>query len=129
MNWKTFKEKVFRGFKKDIAHPFGEKLPVFPVHAPEEDSKMGEKKPAVKFTKYRQMARRPAEGKTWNPIKKYPVNHPCYCGSALKAKKCCLPYLNDVCSEQFAKEMKLNWRKILSGQMTLPRAPRNRNFQ
>lgn len=34
---------------------------------------------------------RPMEGTTWNPMLKYPRNSVCYCGSKIKAKKCCLP--------------------------------------
>lgn len=33
---------------------------------------------------------KPLPGNDWNPFAKYPRNEPCYCGSKIKAKKCCL---------------------------------------
>ena len=29
----------------------------------------------------------------WNPLKRFPRNSPCFCGSDKKAKKCCMPNL------------------------------------
>jgi uncharacterized protein YchJ len=33
----------------------------------------------------------PKPGFVYNPLLKYPRNSPCYCGSHVKAKICCLP--------------------------------------
>lgn len=63
-------------------------------------------------------------GKTWNPVRKYPRNHGCFCGSGVKAKKCCLPHLALVVSEKFASHIKENWSDILTGHMTLPKSPK-----
>jgi hypothetical protein len=30
-------------------------------------------------------------GFAWNPLRKWPANAPCFCGTTTKAKKCCLP--------------------------------------
>jgi hypothetical protein len=34
-----------------------------------------------------------SKGHSWNPLRKYPRNELCFCGSGLKSKKCCLPGL------------------------------------
>lgn len=34
---------------------------------------------------------KPMPGNEWNPLIKYPRNSVCYCGSKIKAKKCCIP--------------------------------------
>ena len=31
----------------------------------------------------------PTKGNAWNPLREYPRNMPCFCGSGIKAKKCC----------------------------------------
>lgn len=33
-------------------------------------------------------------GNSWNPLKKFPRNAPCFCGSEKKFKKCCEPKTN-----------------------------------
>jgi hypothetical protein len=63
------------------------------------------------------------KGHVWNPMRKYPRNKGCFCGSGAKAKKCCLPDIRAACSEKFADYIDSNWEKLLSGQMTLPRSP------
>lgn len=59
-------------------------------------------------------------GKMWNPMRKFPANKPCFCGSEVKAKFCCKPHLNKIVSQDFSYYIKENWEKLLSGEMTLP---------
>ncbi len=40
--------------------------------------------------KHRQMGYVPKDGMAHNPLKGYPRNYPCVCGSEKKFKKCCM---------------------------------------
>lgn len=44
------------------------------------------------------------KGRCWNPLRNYPRNRVCYCGSKKKFKKCCLPKLEWTVPEKKAKE-------------------------
>lgn len=79
----------------------------------------------VKSEKFRQTFSRPYPGTTWNPLKKYPVNARCWCGSLTKAKKCCQPYVKAVVSEETADNILSNWKQILAGEVTLPKSPKS----
>jgi hypothetical protein len=63
-------------------------------------------------------------GKIWNPLRRYPKNQNCFCGSLLKAKKCCLPHLTEAVSKEFAAEITKDWDKILKRELTFPQAPK-----
>lgn len=55
----------------------------------------------------------PAEGRAWNPLRDYPRNLPCFCGSKKKFKKCCLAKMGDtVKAEDAAKLKKFLGRKV-----------------
>lgn len=41
-------------------------------------------------------------GYEWNPLKKYPRNTPCYCGSKIKFKHC---HLNEIQSQVIAGDV------------------------
>ena len=45
----------------------------------------------------------PNKGTVWNPLRNYPRNMACFCGSAKKAKACCLPKLSPTIAESRAK--------------------------
>lgn len=49
------------------------------------------------------------DGKRWNPLRSYPPNEPCFCGSDKKSKKCCLPKVPLTCDEKDYE----NLRKII----------------
>jgi hypothetical protein len=51
-------------------------------------------------------AYRPHEGNVWNPLLGYPRNDECFCRSGKKAKKCCLPNVHEVVTEQQALDIK-----------------------
>ncbi len=77
-----------------------------------------------KTTKFRARHFALPDGAAWNPLRGYPVNKPCYCGSQTKAKKCCLPYLSQCISVPLANEIKKNWKGLLAGTYKLPPAPK-----
>jgi hypothetical protein len=64
----------------------------------------------------------PKPGGAWNPLRQYPRNQPCFCGSLVKAKKCCLPYLAQAVSREVHDYVKNNWYLILDGRLKLPKA-------
>lgn len=50
----------------------------------------------------------PKPGHAWNPLKQYPRNEKCFCGSSEKAKKCCLPFIAATCTiEEFENHSKI----------------------
>ncbi len=108
------KEKLLRGFTKSSDTPidFTAKKFKFPLQRRDE--------------KYRQMALMPKDGIVWNPVRAYPVNKGCFCASGVKAKKCCMPFLQPTVSKEFAAHIKQNWADLLTGRFTLPRAPGNK---
>jgi hypothetical protein len=50
-----------------------------------------------------------------NPLTRYPRNYKCFCGKDEKAKFCCLPTLNPVCSpkEAFANRYAVKWAELM----------------
>ena len=58
---------------------------------------------------------KPDAGNAWNPLKGYPRNNPCFCGSTIKAKHCCLPRVLEYCGAKVAKELRAVWPDILAG--------------
>jgi hypothetical protein len=61
----------------------------------------------------------PAQGYEWNPLLAFPRNNKCFCGSKIKAKKCCLPKLPRAIGKEHAKAILMNWFDIESGKMTV----------
>lgn len=59
----------------------------------------------------------------WNPLKSFPRNLNCFCGSKSKAKHCCLPFQPAVLETDMATLVRLNWDKIVNGEEILPPAP------
>ena len=45
-------------------------------------------------------------GYAWNPLKKFPRNVKCFCGSGKKFKNCCLSKLRDIVDTKTAREIK-----------------------
>jgi hypothetical protein len=41
-------------------------------------------------------------GNIWNPLRTYPRNNPCFCGSGQKSKRCCLPKVIPYTSQKHA---------------------------
>lgn len=62
------------------------------------------------------------KGYGWNPLRGFPRNAPCWCGSKSKAKKCCLPFIKDALDDGSVLYLKQNWEKIVSGELNLPKA-------
>lgn len=58
---------------------------------------------------------KPDAGNAWNPLKGFPRNNPCFCGSEIKAKHCCLPKTLEYCSAKTAGELRRVWPDIISG--------------
>lgn len=58
------------------------------------------------------MSYRPNPGYAWNPATKYPPNKPCFCGSLIKAKKCCLPGIPKIIPEGQVLEVKAFIAKV-----------------
>lgn len=54
-------------------------------------------------------------GFSWNPIRDFPRNHKCFCGSGKKFKKCHLDKCSPVIETSKVKELKDAMRKILLG--------------
>lgn len=79
-----------------------------------------------KPNKFKERWFKPINGKVWNPVRDYPVNKLCFCGSLVKAKRCCLPFLARTVSEGFARDMTEKWDEIIAGKYVLPKAPRNK---
>jgi len=50
----------------------------------------------------------------WNPLKKYPRNAPCFCGSGKKFKVCHYGKIKDVVSGEDAKQIEADMKLILA---------------
>jgi hypothetical protein len=60
----------------------------------------------------------------WNPLTGYPRNKGCFCGSGVKAKKCCLPYINRACAAIRSRHPQRYLAEAHDRpRVTLPRAP------
>ena len=57
-------------------------------------------------------------GFVWNPLRKFPPNLPCFCGSQVKAKNCCLDKLARAVPKKTAAVTQMNWVRILKGEVT-----------
>ncbi len=62
---------------------------------------------------------KPNPGNTWNPLERFPRNNPCFCGSKLKAKKCCLNKIQAWCTAEEARKIEMKWEEILSGEFKI----------
>jgi hypothetical protein len=60
---------------------------------------------------------RPDRGNAWNPLKRYPRNAACFCGSGEKHKKCCGPMVIEYCSAKKAAELERIWPDIIAGRI------------
>ncbi len=60
---------------------------------------------------------KPAEGMTHNPLRKFPRNHTCFCGSGKKFKHCCIKtcprYVPKDLAEQIKERMKVEVKTAL----------------
>lgn len=56
-------------------------------------------------------------GYVWNPLKRFPRNHPCVCGSDRKFKSCCEPNLRPAMREAYAKEIIRYWNALVKGEV------------
>lgn len=72
--------------------------------------------------KERKMVRCPNKGYAWNPLRQFPPNAKCWCGSLKKSKKCCATYLSDCLLEESAEFIKKNWDEIVNHKVILPKA-------
>src|SRR5579859_3237184 len=54
------------------------------------DEQENYQKAQAKLNERAKMAFKLLPGHAWNPMRKFPRNNPCPCGSGLKFKKCCL---------------------------------------
>jgi hypothetical protein len=60
-------------------------------------------------------------GRVWNPLRGFPANCPCTCGSKIKFKKCCKEILAETVSKGTAEFVKSNWEKLTQGLLVLPK--------
>lgn len=60
---------------------------------------------------------RPDVGNAWNPLKGYPRNAACFCGSGDKHKKCCAPMVQEYCTAKKAAELNRIWPDIIAGKI------------
>lgn len=58
------------------------------------------------------------EGYVWNPIRDYPRNKPCWCGSTRRAKACCLPNAATACTEEEAVRFRAFVDAVKTGKIT-----------
>lgn len=58
-------------------------------------------------------------GFAWNPLKQWPRNLTCFCGSKKKFKKCCMPRIRDLVTEKEAEELKILMHDFLEKQKEL----------
>lgn len=121
MKFKAMKEKFLKNFKADLELNAPAKPLDLTLFGFAEKVKLKEK---MKGTKFRQMCAMPVRERTWNPVRKFPRNFGCFCGSGEKAKKCCLPHIAPTVSKKFAGYVNENWEHLLDGKLHLPRAPK-----
>lgn len=53
-----------------------------------------------------------------NPLRKFPRNLPCGCGSGVKFKKCCYPNVALLVPEKLAQMVIAQWENLLTGAST-----------
>lgn len=61
----------------------------------------------------------PPPGYAWNPLKQYPRNANCFCGSGRKFKTCCVNLVLDCCLIEEAQKVRIDWDKIIAGKIRL----------
>lgn len=66
----------------------------------------------------------PTPGFAWNPLRDFPVNSPCFCGSERKFKRCCRDYLHEGIEKDKAKWLLDHWEHVIAGRVRFPEAPR-----
>lgn len=64
-------------------------------------------------------------GNAWNPLKRFPRNHPCFCGSGIKHKKCCAPFVGEYTSIPAANTIDRDWNELMAGTKTINIRPSN----
>jgi hypothetical protein len=57
----------------------------------------------------------PRPGTAWNPLRRFPRNNLCFCGSKKKAKACCLRKIAWAVSLETAKRVEAVWQDLLAG--------------
>lgn len=67
----------------------------------------------------RKLCQRLNPGAAWNPLKKYPRNKGCICGSGEKFKRCCLPRQPRTIQESEANKIVANWDRLLTGKLVI----------
>ena len=72
-----------------------------------------------RFTKEQRNAHKLEPGQKLNPLKAFPKNAPCFCGSQRKAKKCCIPRQSWAVSEGAAQKVTAGWARLVAGEATL----------
>lgn len=90
----------------------------------DKETEKANKREKNKLTKFRARFFAPKDGMAWNPLQQYPVNKGCWCGSGVKAKKCCQPFISKCISVGLAKTITDDWDLYLCGKKTLPAVPR-----
>ncbi len=56
----------------------------------------------------------PAENRVWNPLRDFPRNMPCFCGSTTKFKRCCMSKLEDTIEPQQLAPLKAAMAKVIA---------------
>jgi len=66
-----------------------------------------ERKPKKsEYKKFQKTLYVPARGRVFNPLRGYPRNKPCFCGSKKKFKKCCLQKMPDTITKEEDKKLR-----------------------
>lgn len=71
------------------------------------------------MSRHKQMVWALKAGSSWNPLKRYPRNNPCFCGSELKHKKCCSPYVGEFTPTKIAKSLEKQWSDIIGRRINI----------
>ncbi len=56
----------------------------------------------------------PADGRLWNPLREFPRNMPCFCGSGNKFKRCCMKNLEDTVEPQQLAPLKKAMAQVIA---------------
>lgn len=67
---------------------------------------------------------KPVPGYAWNPLRQFPQNRLCFCGSRTKFKNCCREFLEEAVEEEKAKWLTDHWEDILAGRVRFAEAPK-----
>lgn len=55
-----------------------------------------------------------------NPLRRYPLEKHCFCGSHKKAGKCCKPFVAKRVPKKLAVHLNEYWPLIITGKLKLP---------